>query len=291
VIRVLVVDDEPLAREGIKVRLEREPDVELVGEAMDGPEAVSAILSLRPDLVFLDVQMPGMDGFEVVERVAEVHLPVIVFATAYDEYALRAFEVHALDYLLKPVTARRFEEALRRARSEVARGAERETHRRLVQLLDAWRAAAGAGGNGGNGDAGGSIAELPSAAGAAVGAGDPPPLGLAPAGSSSPYLTRLVVRDGERFLLLRSEEVDWVESAANYVRVHARGASFLVRITMTELERRLDPARFTRIHRSTIVNTDRIREIRPEWHGDFDVVLTNGKSLRLSRSYRDRLLP
>ena len=278
-IRVLVVDDEPLAREGIKVRLEREADMEVVGEAADGPEAVAAITSLHPDLVFLDVQMPGMDGFEVVERVAGVHLPVIVFATAYDEYALRAFEVHALDYLLKPVTARRFEEALRRARTEVGRGMERETHRRLVELLDAWRAAA---------TVSASTHALPPEP--PLQQPPPPHAPQAPHGSGT-YLTRLVVRDGERFLLLRAEEIDWVESAANYVRLHARGTSYLVRATMAELERRLDPARFTRIHRSTIVNTDRIREIRPEWHGDFDVVLTTGKALRLSRSYRDRLLP
>ena len=278
-IRVLVVDDEPLAREGIKVRLEREADMEVVGEAADGPEAVAAITALHPDLVFLDVQMPGMDGFEVVERVAGVHLPVIVFATAYDEYALRAFEVHALDYLLKPVTARRFEEALRRARTEVGRGMERETHRRLVELLDAWRSAA---------TVSAATHALPP---------EPPPQQQPPPPApqalhgGGAYLTRLVVRDGERFLLLRAEEIDWVESAANYVRLHARGTSYLVRATMAELERRLDPSRFTRIHRSTIVNTDRIREIRPEWHGDFDVVLTTGKALRLSRSYRERLLP
>ena len=278
-IRVLVVDDEPLAREGIKVRLEREADMEVVGEAADGPEAVAAITTLHPDLVFLDVQMPGMDGFEVVERVAGVHLPVIVFATAYDEYALRAFEVHALDYLLKPVTARRFEEALRRARTEVGRGMERETHRRLVELLDAWRSAA---------TVSAATHALPPEPPQQQQPPPPAPQALHGGGA---YLTRLVVRDGERFLLLRAEEIDWVESAANYVRLHARGTSYLVRATMAELERRLDPSRFTRIHRSTIVNTDRIREIRPEWHGDFDVVLTTGKALRLSRSYRDRLLP
>jgi two-component system LytT family response regulator len=279
VIRTLVVDDEPLAREGLRVRLGREDDVEIVGEAGDGPSAVDAILSLRPDLVFLDVQIPGFDGFDVVARTASSHLPTIVFVTAYDRYALRAFEVHALDYLLKPIAHRRFQEALRRARHELARR-EREGSAarddaetpagddsfsavadRLRRLLDARDAAPNASGSNGP-----------------------------PAADGPRYAMRFTVRDGERYVLLRVSEIDWAEASANYVRLHVGPRAYQMRTTMGELERQLDPAQFTRIHRSAIVNLDRIREIRPEWHGEYEVALLTGATLRLSRGYRDRLL-
>jgi len=259
-IRTLIVDDEPLAREGIRVRLKHEADIEIAGEAGDGLAAVQAITALLPDLVFLDVQMPGCNGFQVVERVASIHLPVIVFVTAYDRYALKAFDVHALDYLLKPFTASRFQEALQRARAEIGRSGDLESHRRLLDLLAGFQT-------------------------------QPPGPSQAAASKDGDYLGRFSVKDGERYLLLRAEEIDWVESAANYVRLFARGANYLIRMTMTELERRLDPRHFARIHRSTIVNINRVKEIRPEWHGDFDVLLGNGKTLRMSRKYRNRLLP
>jgi two-component system, LytTR family, response regulator len=277
VIRTVLVDDEPLAREGLRVRLGREEDVEIVGEADDGPSAVDAILRLRPDLVFLDVQIPGFDGFDVVSRTASSYLPTIVFVTAYDRYALRAFEVHALDYLLKPIAHRRFQEALRRARHELTRR-ERElgpieengesdaesltaVADRLRRLLDE-REAASSG--------------LPSRP--------------APTPEGPRYAARFTVRDGERYLLVRVAEVDWAEASANYVRLHVGQRTFQMRTTMSELERQLDPAQFTRIHRSAIVNLDRIREIRPEWHGEYEVALVTGATLRLSRGYRDRLL-
>ena len=277
VIRTVLVDDEPLAREGLRVRLGREEDVEIVGEADDGPSAVDAILRLRPDLVFLDVQIPGFDGFDVVSRTASSYLPTIVFVTAYDRYALRAFEVHALDYLLKPIAHRRFQEALRRARHELTRR-ERElgpieengesdaesltaVADRLRRLLDEREAASS-----------GS------------------PSRPAPAPEGPRYAARFTVRDGERYLLVRVAEVDWAEASANYVRLHVGQRTFQMRTTMSELERQLDPAQFTRIHRSAIVNLDRIREIRPEWHGEYEVALVTGATLRLSRGYRDRLL-
>jgi two-component system, LytTR family, response regulator len=282
-IRTLIVDDEPLARAGLRARLEREPDVEICGEAVDGPDAVHAIEAQHPDLVFLDIQMPGCDGFEVLERVAGRHLPVIVFVTAHDEYALRAFDVHALDYLLKPYTASRFAEALRRARTEVARAAHGAADgtaeggsraAALARLLD----------------------ERASAQGVPVGAGmggfAAAPLGVVGGLEGRPErLMRFPVRDGDRFLLLRTDEVEWVEAAANYARLFARGQSFLVRMTMSELERRLDPEHFQRIHRSWIVNLDRVKEIRQGWHGDYEVVLQSGRALRMSRGYKDRLLP
>jgi len=282
-IRTVVVDDEPLAREGLRVRLGREEDVEIVGEAADGPGAVDAILTLRPDLVFLDVQIPGFDGFDVVARTAASYLPTIVFVTAYDRYALRAFEVHALDYLLKPIAHRRFQEALRRARHELGRrereggapfGGEESSSEaesltavaeRLRRLLD----------------------ERESAAGAASAGVTPKP---APLAEAPRFALRFTVRDGERYVLLRASDVDWAEASANYVRLHVGPKTFQMRTTMSDLERQLDPAQFTRVHRSAIVNLDRIKEIRPEWHGEYEVALTTGATLRLSRGYRDRLL-
>ena len=226
-IRTVIVDDEPLARQGIRLRLEREKDIELAGEAADGPAAVQVIRDARPDLLFLDVQMPGMSGFDVLAAIADVHVPVVVFVTAHDDYAIRAFEVEAVDYLLKPFTQERFDEALRRARRDVA---------------------------------------------------------------SSEPLARLVVRSRDAYVILKAEEIDWIEAAANYVEVHARGRSFLMRSTIGGLEQRLDPKRFTRIHRSAIVNIDRVAEVRSDAHGDFEVTLTGGKMLRMTRNYSERLL-
>ena len=261
-IATLIVDDEPLARETVRLRLEREGDVRIVGEARDGPEAVETIRRLAPDLVVLDIQMPGLDGFEVLDRVRPHHLPTVIFVTAYDRFAIRAFEVHALDYLLKPFTAERLRQALEHVRRELARDSATAMREQMAALLDARAATAAA----------------PVSA----------PLATPPADGD--YALRLTVRDGERFVVVRTDDVDWFEAAANYVRVHTSGKVFTVRGTMGALESRLDPCRFARVHRSTIVNIDRVREIRPEWHGDFDVVLTDGTTLRLSRSYRHTLL-
>jgi two-component system LytT family response regulator len=277
VIRTVIVDDEPLAREGLRVRLSREEDVDIVGEADDGPTAVDRILTLRPDLVFLDVQIPGFDGFDVVARTASTYLPTIVFVTAYDRYALQAFEVHALDYLLKPIAHRRFQEALRRARHELDRRG-RETSEAEAER------------EGGEAESLSAVADRlrrmlddRDASGAAP--------GKLPLNVDVPrYATRFTVRDGERYVLVRVADVDWAEASANYVRLHVGPKTFQMRTTMSELERQLDPAQFTRIHRSAIVNLDRIREIRPEWHGEYEVALVTGATLRLSRGYRDRLL-
>lgn len=281
VIRTVVVDDEPLAREGLRVRLSREDDVDIVGEAADGPSAVEAILSHRPDLVFLDVQIPGFDGFDVVARTASTHLPAIVFVTAYDRYALRAFEVHALDYLLKPIAHRRFQDALGRVRRELRR---RERDRAAADA--SYHRAVSAGGDA---DALATFAErlrqlLDARDGASLALTGGP-------GTEAPrYATRFTVRDGERYVLLRVNDVDWAEASANYVRLHVGPRRYQMRMTMSDLERQLDPAQFTRIHRSAIVNLDRVREIRPEWHGEYEVALVTGATLRLSRGYRDRLL-
>jgi len=250
-VRALIVDDEPLARDGLRLMLSGIDDVEIVGEAGDGAAAVRAIGTLRPDVVLLDVQMPGQNGFEVVESAAADHLPLVVFVTAYDEYALRAFQVHAFDYLLKPVSQARLAEAMERVRADLLRGSP--PRERVLDVVDSARLG------------GRSIAR-------------------------SRYTVRFAVRDRDRYLLVRTAEIDWIEAAANYVRLNTRGRGLLLRMTISDMEARLDPAVFTRIHRSIIVNTARIQEIRPDPHGDFGVVLTDGRTLRMSRTYRGRLL-
>jgi len=229
------------------------PDVEIVGEASDGVGALRAIQSVQPDLVLLDIQMPGMSGFDVIAQCASDDLPLVIFVTAYDEYALKAFEVHAFDYLLKPVNRARLAEAMVRVRNDLARGAPDRD--RVVDVAHAAR--------------GGSDNTLPT---------------------RSPRAVRFTVRDRDRYVLVRAADIDWIEAAANYVRLNTRGRGFMLRMTLAEMERRLDPAEFMRIHRSTIVNTSRIKEIKPDAHGDYDIVLTDGRTLKMSRSFRERVL-
>jgi two-component system LytT family response regulator len=258
-IRALIVDDEAPAREAIRLRLTGEPDIEVVGEAGDGIEAVRLCETIRPDVMLLDIHMPEMDGFEIVERVSVTHLPIVIFVTAYDRYALKAFETHAVDYLLKPFTESRFQAAIDRARREVSKAGDHETHQRLIALLDDRRKR-----------------PAPGPEGKAAEQGD--------------YLVRLAVKHNHRIVLVKVDEIDWIESSANYACLRAHGQSYLVRTTMSELERRLDPARFARIHRSTIVQIDRIKDIVPAWHGDFKVTLRDGTVLKMTRNHRGRLL-
>jgi two-component system LytT family response regulator len=257
-IRALIVDDERLARDGLRVRVRDEPDLELVGEAVDGPDAVEKILTLEPDLVFLDVQMPEMDGFEVLERIAGRHLPAIVFVSAHDRFAVRAFDANALDYLLKPFSRERFQETVRRARAELARGEDRDDLPRIAALLDGVQS---------------SRAATP------------------PGPDARPPLARFVVKVLDRFVLLPAREVEWIESAGNYAKLYARGRDFLVRQTMKELTERLDPAQFARVHRTAIVNIERVREIHPDEGGDFVVLLEGGARVRMTRTYRNHLMP
>jgi two-component system LytT family response regulator len=245
-IRVLIVDDEPLARDRTRQLLEEEPGVEIVGECASGQDAVAAIESTEPDLVFLDVQMPGMDGFAVLEKVGASRLPAVVFVTAHDEHALKAFQVHALDYLLKPFDAERLRESLQRAREQLRSAAPRAFQRRLFAML----------------------ADLKPRA---------------------RILDRIVIRSGGRLSFLKTDEVDWIEGEGNYLRIHAGKLSYLLRETLSEIGARLDPARFVRIHKSTIVNTDRIREIQPLFNGAQSVLLHDGTRLTWSRGYREQL--
>jgi two-component system LytT family response regulator len=255
VIRALIVEDSPLARQGIRLYLREEQDVVVVGEAADGPEAVANILALRPDLVFLDVNMPGFGGFDVLKRTREANLRAVIFVTAHADYALEAFNNDAVSYLLKPINPQRFAQAVQRAR---------------LLLRDT-------GGASGEAAAQARDVEAPSErSGGIVGAQL----------DASRHLTRLLVRHAERFLLLRTDEIHWISSANEYATLHTTRGDWLLRMPITELAARLDPGQFARIHRGTIVNLDRVREIQPRSHGDYDVVLEDGTELRLSRSYR-----
>ena len=245
-IRTLVVDDETLARERVLTLLQQEADVEVVGECSDGGQAVAAIQEQSPDLVFLDVQMPGCDGFEVLKNISPDRMPTVIFVTAYDEYALRAFEVHALDYLLKPFGKDRFQETLRHAREAIEVRRAGDLGRRLLAMVH-------------------DIKPEPQ------------------------RVERLVVKSGGRVFFLRTDEIDWIEAAGNYVRLHLGQESHLFRETMNRMETRLDARRFARIHRSRIVNTERIKELQPWFNGDHVVVLRDGTRLTLSRLYRDKL--
>jgi two-component system LytT family response regulator len=247
-IRTLVVDDEPLARERIKRFLAAEPDLELIGECAEGREAVAAIQTLKPDLVFLDIQIPELDGFGVLKAIAIEQMPAVIFVTAYDRYALQAFDVNALDYLLKPYNRERFHKAVERARAQLSNGAKGELNERLISLLENFKT------------------EQPR------------------------HLERLMIKSSGRVFFLRAEELDWIEADGNYLRVHVGRESHLIRETMNRLASKLDPDKFLRIHRSTLVNIERIKELQPLFSGDYVVILRDGKQLTLSRSYRDKLL-
>jgi two-component system LytT family response regulator len=238
-LRVLLVDDEPLARQLLRVLLQDDPEVSVVGEC-SGPEAVDEVARQGPDILFLDVQMPGLDGFSVLEQLGPERRPVVVFVTAYDAHALRAFEVHALDYLLKPVSDERFAQALQRAKARVREGRGADVEERLSALLR----------------------------------------------ERTSWAKRFLVRTHDRTLVVEADAVDWVEAADYYVSLHVGEKTHLMRETMAELEQRLDPRRFFRVHRSAIVNLERVREIHPLFRGDCELVLSSGARVRLSRTRR-----
>ena len=243
-LRALVVDDEPLARQRIRHLLRRATDIDVAGECANGLEAVKAIEDLKPDLVFLDIQMPELDGFGVVEAVGAEAMPPTLFITAYDQHALRAFEVHALDYLLKPFSVERFHRALERARRWCVHQKD-GTGPNLEALIDGLR-------------------------------------------QERPWVDRLLVKLGDRHVLVRTAAIQWIEAEDNYVRLHVEGTSHLLRQTMTGVLGRLDPAQFRRIHRSAIVNLDCIKEFQPWSGGDHLVIMRDGTKLTLSRTFRDQ---
>jgi two-component system LytT family response regulator len=257
-LRVLIADDEPLARRGIAARLARSPDVEVVGECADGLEAIEKISSLRPDLVFLDVEMPHADGFSVVDAIGVDRMPTVVFVTAYDQYAIRAFDARALDYLLKPIDDDRFDLALARARERLDQRRESAVARRLSQVLLEGR----------------------------VRGEDEPRTDTAGSGA---YVRQFLVKRNGRVILVPVDEVDWIEAARDYVRLHVGRVTHLLREAIATVESRLDPVQFVRIHRSTLVNISRIRELHPHSNREYIVVLRDGTELKLSRGYRGRL--
>jgi two-component system, LytTR family, response regulator len=250
-IRTFIVDDEPLAREGIRLLLRGDPEIEVIGEAGAGREAVAQIQHLRPDLVFLDVQMPEMNGFQILGALAPTLVPAVIFVTAYDRYALQAFEVHALDYLLKPFDDERFADAVGRAKSHLQLARAWDLRQQLLSLL-----------------------------------ADVTP---APQDSKPAEPERLAIKDGCRVVFLRFDEIDWIEAADYYVQIHAGSKSYLHRETMASLERRLDAGLFVRIHRSAIVNRRRIRELRNGRQREAVVVLEGGQAIKVSRSQQAKL--
>jgi len=245
-IRALIVDDEPLARERICEMLQSDPEMEVIGECASGQQAVEAIRQDSPDLVFLDVEMPGKDGFAVLEELEPERIPVVVFVTAYDQYAVRAFEVHALDYLLKPFDQERFEKTLRRAKTHLQNEKSENITERILSALEEIKA-------------------------------------------RPVHLERLVIKMNGHVFFVKTEEIDWLEAEGNYVRLHAGKESYLLRDTISALESQLDPKRFVRVHRSAIVNIDRIQELQPWFHGEYRIILREGVQLTLSRSYREKL--
>ena len=244
-IRVLLVDDESLAREMLREMLQDDPQVIIVGESCNGREALEAIRTHSPDLIFLDVQMPELGGFEVLEALGK-EIPRVIFVTAYDQYAVRAFEVHALDYLLKPFDQERFDISWQRARAQILRDRDGGTDQRILALLEEMKA-------------------------------------------GNKYLERLVIKASGRIYFLETAEIDWIEAEGNYVSVHSAKKSHLLRETISSLEAQLDPRKFLRIHRSSIVRIDRIQELQPWFHGEYRIILQNGTQLTLSRNYRDKL--
>jgi two-component system LytT family response regulator len=242
-VRVLIVDDEPLAREGIKLMLGS--DLQVM-EARNGREAVAKIRDEKPDLVLLDIQMPLMDGFSVIEAIGADKMPAVIFVTAHDQYAIRAFEISAVDYLLKPVTEERFRLAFDRARSRLLAAAPDESTRQMLAVLDA-------------------IA------------------------NPRRYLSRLAIRSGDRTIFLAIDEVEWIEAAQNYIRVHAGQAAHLLHVPMNTIETWLDPERFVRIHRCYIVSLRRIKQLWPLAHGQYVLELASGERLQSGRTYGERI--
>lgn len=243
-IRTLIIDDVQLARERLKRCLTDHPDVEIVGECDNGDKALQTIRALSPDLIFLDVQMPALDGFGVLDALKGERMPIVIFVTAYNEYAIQAFEVNALDYLLKPVDCERLSKAVQRAKVHLAQP--------IGDLDSRFRAM------------------------------------LEDIKTGSKFLKRLTIKLTGRTILLPTDEIDWIETYGNYLKVHAGRESHLIRGTMQSLETKLDPERFVRVHRSVIVNIEKVKEIYPRSNGDQDLVLQNGQQLMLSRNFRDR---
>jgi two-component system LytT family response regulator len=281
-LRVVVVDDEELARKVVAEYLAGQPDVTVVAECEDGVSAVDAIQTVRPDLVFLDVQMPGLDGFEVIDRVGVDRMPAVVFVTAFDVHAIRAFEVHAVDYVLKPFEDKRLRAALQHARSRQ----EGELGKQLAQVVRAWNA---------------GVSYVPTGS-----SSEPDPEGDVPTTADrvltlhngnadaprdpAAFIARFTVREDGRIRFVQATDVDYIEADGNYIIMHVGDARHRVRASLRDVSRQLDPKVFMRVHRSTIVNIHRIREVQPWFGGDYIAILRSGVKLKVSRQRAPQLL-
>lgn len=261
-IRALIVDDESLARRGLLIRLQGAEDIEVVGEAANGRTALEAIRRTHPDVVFLDIEMPGMSGLDVISQLPTETMPLVVFVTAFDRYAIQAFEARAVDYLLKPVDEERFADALDHIRQQLQQRKAAEQRDRLVQLMADLR---------GSADWPDDLA------------------GLAPDDVAAGPMQALAIRQGREIARVPLSSIDWIDSAGDYMCVHAGGQTYILRGTMKSLEDALDPAVFQRVHRSTIVNLGRVERLRPHMNGEFFLILSGGHEIKLSRTYRDKL--
>lgn len=266
VLKVLIVDDEPLARRGLRLRLEQLDGIEVVAECGNGREAREEIEALQPDVAFVDIQMPGISGLQLVQQVPAEQLPQVVFVTAYDQYAVEAFEVNAVDYVLKPVEEERLEMALSRVREKLASADIADQREQLLEAVA------------------GLTRESPQALEEKLAAG-----ALQDGLGGSPYPDKIAIKDAGRITLVPAREIDWIDAAGDYMCVHARGETHVMRITMKELEQQLNPKQFQRIHRSTIVNLSRVREICAHINGEYHLVLNNGERLKMSRSYKNKV--
>jgi two-component system LytT family response regulator len=250
-IRTLIVDDLDLARENIRIRLRKHRDVTVVGEAACARDALAAISKLSPDLIFLDIQMPGSDGFEIVENLRQSSPPAVIFVTAHDEYAVKAFVANAEHYLLKPIDDDQFEEALQRARHSLSMRGQTQQNVRSMPDQEAHR----------------------------------PGLGV------QGYLDRIAVKDRDNYRMLKTSLIDWIESDGNYIRLRTKGQTYSTRMVLKEVEAKLNPAQFARISKSIVINLDSVVEIKKLWHGDFEILLADRARVRLSRRYRSQVLP
>lgn len=260
-LKALIVDDEELARRGLEIRLRRFADIEVCGQCRNGREAIDSIRGHAPDIVFLDVQMPGIDGFEVLRRLSGSEMPIVIFVTAYDKFALRAFEANALDYLLKPINDERLDEALERARRVFDEHAASQHRSKLLKLVCEL--------TGRELTLEGAIAQA--------------------AGNRTQFPKKIAIRDGSETTNVRVDTIDWIDAAGDYMCVHVEDDTFVLRGTMKHLEEILDPDQFVRVHRSTIVNRDRVRSLRPHRNGEYFLTLDNRRELKLSRSYKANL--
>ena len=245
-LQALIVDDEPLAREWLRSALNEDPGIEIIGESGDGFQAVQAIEEKKPDVVFLDVQMPGLDGFGVLGMIDPAQMPAEVFVTAFDQYALRAFDVHAVDYLMKPVSPERVRDAVERVRTHVDKRSSAELKETILRLVEEVR-------------------------------------------RERQYPEWLLLKNEGKSLFVKVKDIDWIESSRNNVRLHVGSETYVFHETTAGIEAKLDPKRFLRIHRSAIVNSDRIKEMHPWFNGDYSVTLKDGTQLTMSSTYRERL--